>query len=176
MNIRVSAAGESATIWTDERIELLRKLWTEGLSAREIAQQLDCGISRCAVLGKANRLDLAQRAPSRPKLSREQRLARQAELAARRRERQAERRARLRAGRLPPEPIVTVTWPGSLNLPLHEVGPGLCRFPSGEGPYTFCGQPTRKASSYCDHCHQIAYKRPQEKPAKPFIQYGWRAA
>ena len=33
--------------WTDERVELLRKLWSEGLSASQIAAQLG-GVSRNA--------------------------------------------------------------------------------------------------------------------------------
>ncbi|WP_287322701.1 GcrA family cell cycle regulator, partial [Mesorhizobium sp.] len=35
--------------WTDERVELLRKLWSEGLSASQIAAQLG-GVSRNAVI------------------------------------------------------------------------------------------------------------------------------
>ena len=46
--------------WTKERIELLTQLWTEGLSASQIAAELGEGVSRNAVLGKAHRLGLAQ--------------------------------------------------------------------------------------------------------------------
>lgn len=46
--------------WTDERVELLRKLWAEGLSASQIAAQLG-GVSRNAVIGKAHRLKLSGR-------------------------------------------------------------------------------------------------------------------
>ncbi len=48
--------------WTDERIELLKKLWTDGLSASQIAGELG-GITRNAVIGKAHRLGL----PGRPR-------------------------------------------------------------------------------------------------------------
>ena len=52
--------------WTDERVETLKKLWTEGLSASQIAKQLG-GVTRNAVIGKVHRLGLAGRAtPSRP--------------------------------------------------------------------------------------------------------------
>ena len=52
--------------WTEERVSLLRKLWTEGLSASQIAKQLG-GVTRNAVIGKVHRLGLAGRAtPSRP--------------------------------------------------------------------------------------------------------------
>ena len=47
--------------WTDERIELLRKLWSEGLSASQIASELG-QVTRNAVIGKVHRLGLAGRA------------------------------------------------------------------------------------------------------------------
>lgn len=46
--------------WTDERVELLRKLWSEGLSASQIAAQIG-GVSRNAVIGKVHRLKLSGR-------------------------------------------------------------------------------------------------------------------
>ena len=46
--------------WTDERVELLKKLWNEGLSASQIAAQLG-GVSRNAVIGKVHRLKLSGR-------------------------------------------------------------------------------------------------------------------
>ncbi len=48
--------------WTDERVELLRKLWTDGLSASQVAAELGPGITRNAVIGKIHRLGLAERA------------------------------------------------------------------------------------------------------------------
>ena len=55
--------------WTDERVELLKKLWLEGLAASQIAKQLG-GVTRNAVIGKVHRLGLSGRAtpsqPSRP--------------------------------------------------------------------------------------------------------------
>lgn len=47
--------------WTDERVEKLKKLWSEGLSASQIAAQLG-GVSRNAVIGKVHRLSLPGRA------------------------------------------------------------------------------------------------------------------
>ena len=47
--------------WTDERIELLRKLWSEGLSASQIATRIGGGITRNAVIGKVHRLGLEGR-------------------------------------------------------------------------------------------------------------------
>ena len=39
--------------WTDERVELLKKLWADGLSASQIAGELG-GITRNAVIGRAS--------------------------------------------------------------------------------------------------------------------------
>ena len=49
--------------WTDERVESLKKLWGEGLSASQIAAELG-GITRNAVIGKVHRLGLSGRAKS----------------------------------------------------------------------------------------------------------------
>lgn len=48
--------------WTDERVELLKKLWMEGLSASQIAGELGDGVTRNAVIGKVHRLKLSARA------------------------------------------------------------------------------------------------------------------
>lgn len=47
--------------WTDERVELLKKLWSEGLSASQIAGRLGA-VTRNAVIGKVHRLGLSGRA------------------------------------------------------------------------------------------------------------------
>jgi len=46
--------------WTDERVERLKELWAQGMSASEIADELG-DISRNAVIGKAHRLGLSGR-------------------------------------------------------------------------------------------------------------------
>jgi GcrA cell cycle regulator len=47
--------------WNDERVEALKKLWGDGLSASQIAGRLG-GVTRNAVIGKVHRLGLAGRA------------------------------------------------------------------------------------------------------------------
>jgi len=47
--------------WTTERVELLKKLWSEGLSASQIAGRLG-SVTRNAVIGKVHRLGLSGRA------------------------------------------------------------------------------------------------------------------
>ena len=50
--------------WTPEREEKLRELWKKGHSASQIASALG-GTTRNAVIGKAHRLNLEARAPSK---------------------------------------------------------------------------------------------------------------
>ncbi|MFN2306616.1 MAG: GcrA family cell cycle regulator [Paracoccaceae bacterium] len=47
--------------WTDERVETLKKMWSEGQSASQIAKELG-GVTRNAVIGKVHRLGLSNRA------------------------------------------------------------------------------------------------------------------
>jgi len=52
--------------WTDERIERLKKMWSAGATASQIADELG-GVSRNAVIGKAHRLGLdARPSPVKP--------------------------------------------------------------------------------------------------------------
>jgi len=68
--------------WTDERVELLKRLWMEGLSASQIAAELGEGVTRNAVIGKVHRLKLSGRAkptssaprPRKPRSSSSRRL------------------------------------------------------------------------------------------------------
>ena len=48
--------------WTSERVDSLIRLWSQGLSARQIADKLG-GVTRNAVIGKAHRLNLQRGAP-----------------------------------------------------------------------------------------------------------------
>jgi GcrA cell cycle regulator len=52
--------------WTDERVELLKKMWGEGQSASQLAKELG-GVTRNAVIGKVHRLGLSNRATTSTK-------------------------------------------------------------------------------------------------------------
>lgn len=54
----------TASPWTQDRIDRLKTLWLEGVSAERIARDLAHGISRSAVLGKAHRLGLSSGRPT----------------------------------------------------------------------------------------------------------------
>jgi GcrA cell cycle regulator len=51
---------EPSMSWTDERVDLLKKMWLEGRSASQIAKELG-SVTRNAVIGKVHRLGLSSR-------------------------------------------------------------------------------------------------------------------
>ena len=83
--------------WTDERIERLKKMWADGATASQIADELG-GVSRNAVIGKAHRLGLEQRpSPVKPGEEKDKEGRRRAA-------RQAAPRAEAPPPRRPPQP------------------------------------------------------------------------
>ena len=50
---------DTGNVWTDERLEELKKLWAKGLSISQIGEAL--GVSRNAIAGKAHRMGLPKR-------------------------------------------------------------------------------------------------------------------
>jgi GcrA cell cycle regulator len=145
--------------WTDERVETLKKLWLEGLSASQIAKQLG-GVTRNAVIGKVHRLGLSGRAtPSQPQ------------------------RAAFRAPR-PPRPVPPPAIPRRVEaapaaaapppVPMLPEAPGtatvltlgahMCKWPIGDpssDDFTFCGRRVGDGP-YCDDHARVAYQ-PQQK-------------
>jgi GcrA cell cycle regulator len=67
--------------WTDERVQKLQEMWTEGHSAAQIAKVLG-GVTRNAVIGKVHRLGLSNRTGGATKPADEAPAAAQAEAAA----------------------------------------------------------------------------------------------
>ncbi len=51
--------------WTEERVETLKRMWSEGQSASQIAKELG-GVTRNAVIGKVHRLGLSNRVAAPP--------------------------------------------------------------------------------------------------------------
>jgi GcrA cell cycle regulator len=153
--------------WTDERVETLKKLWQDGLSASQIAKQLG-GVTRNAVIGKVHRLGLSGRAapskPARPafKAPRPQRPAAAAPSAPRR---IAEPSAPAPSAEAPaPAPVRYVEEaPGSATV--LTLGAHMCKWPIGDPStegFTFCG---RRATDgpYCGEHARIAYQPAQTK-------------
>ena len=144
--------------WTDERVELLKKLWLDGLSASQIAKQLG-GVTRNAVIGKVHRLGLSGRAtPSQP-----QRTTFKAPRAPR--PAVASQPRRLSEPSLPsaPVPVFYPEQPGSATV--LTLGAHMCKWPIGDPStdgFTFCGRRSNDGP-YCIEHARVAYQPQQKK-------------
>lgn len=151
--------------WTDERVELLRKLWAEGLSASQIATQLG-GVTRNAVIGKVHRLSLSGRAkpassgprPRKPR-STPHRPASHGYLAGN----TALKAHAQPAPRRLPTPIAAehVVVPISLNVSLMALNDAMCKWPIGdpsEEGFHFCGHKNFNGLPYCEYHSRLAYQ------------------
>lgn len=164
--------------WTEQRIEMLRRLWSQGQTASQIAAALG-GVTRNAVIGKAHRLGLTGR-PSPIK--------RDAGGAVVAKRRSNPRRAMasqpkpmmpLQRG-LSPQPQSGGGMQSQAQGPASpapreparnyqparaHAGVKSCSWPVGDPKqpgFHFCGEPSQPGRPYCaHHCHQ-AYQRKSE--------------
>jgi GcrA cell cycle regulator len=145
----------SDTGWTDPRVESLKSLWLEGLSASQVAKQLG-GVTRNAVIGKIHRLGLSGRAAGGNA---------------------APRVRATRAARIAPPPsgqVATATCERTRREPvvLQFEGPGrvssmaglhghICKWPIGDphgAEFSFCGQDAPGDGPYCGDHHRRAHQ------------------
>jgi GcrA cell cycle regulator len=160
--------------WSNERIEQLRSLWHDGLSASQIATHLG-GITRNAVIGKAHRLGLTGRPSpiknrsvgvSRPRPQRRPRV----ELAPTPRAVAAAPIAQPRHVE-PPPPLELEDMPGATILTLTD---RICKWPIGDPrhpDFHFCGRASAEGLPYCAEHARRAYQPParrgeREEPAQ----------
>jgi len=157
--------------WTDERVELLKKLWAEGLSASQIATQLG-GVSRNAVIGKVHRLKLSGRGRTsssapRPKKTASSNGPRPAARTSRqvtttvgatalqaRYDSEPDAHAQVR-------PQQNVVIPIPLKLKLVELGERTCKWPIGDPmheDFAFCGNDVGECGPYCGYHSKLAYQ------------------
>lgn len=150
--------------WSDARIDELKRLYGEHLSAAQIAKQMGGAFSRNAVLGKLHRLGLALPknkggSKDRPPAQRGT-YGRAVRLAA------AKRRAGLLPPRQkpvrtpPPEPIPPPA--AMLLISWDDLTSSSCRWPVGdprEPGFAFCGIPEAEFPTrpYCRYHAQLAY-------------------
>lgn len=149
--------------WTDERVELLKRLWAEGLSASQIASELG-GVTRNAVIGKVHRLSLSGRAKAgggvprarRPRVQREPRSPRTAMIG-----NTALKLHVVAQPRRMPVPIEDVVVPIPLRISILALGEKTCKWPigdPGDEAFSFCGHLPRETSPYCEYHSRMAYQ------------------
>ncbi len=153
--------------WSDERVELLKKLWIDGLSASQIAKQLG-GVTRNAVIGKVHRLGLAGRAtPSRPV----KRIVRTRPVLVAENPVEAKPSEKPKAKQFQPsEPVETISIEEiASNARAHDgeligvldLGANMCKWPIGDPTdpdFGFCGAKSHGNWPYCEHHGMIAYQ------------------
>ena len=119
--------------WTPERVETLRTLHADGLSASDIAAQLG-GVSRNAVIGKKSRLGLVSNQPVAIRTSPVKRV----------------RKPKVSVMSYAPvwqkpspmlcEPVAIEDDIPSDPVTFAELRNDQCKFPYGDRDYTFCGK------------------------------------
>ncbi len=152
--------------WTDERVELLKKLWADGLSASQIAAELG-GITRNAVIGKVHRLGLSGRAKSPSSASPRPRKPRQTHMlrvrpAIRGNTALAHAYAYDLDADAEPELEENII-PMGQRRNLLELNENTCRWPVGDpaGPdFFFCGAQPIAGHPYCSYHVRVAYQPP----------------
>ncbi len=162
--------------WTEDRVELLAKLWAEGLSASQVAKQLG-GVTRNAVIGKVHRLGLSGRAkPSRPTKRKPRTTAAKSRAVTPR----TPRAPRRPAAPPPPVPIEAKPLPSGEFATIMTITDHLCKWPLGDpstAEFRFCGRGTDKAEPYCKAHAQLAYQPARRRgvPARAISQTHRRA-
>ena len=126
--------------WTPEKEEKLKELCKKGLTASQISKELG-DTSRNAVIGKAHRLNLEARAPSK-KRSGPASVSTKSQAATAGRGRKSKFKSLLLDKNFEPENPKT----------LEELSDETCRWPIGhpdETNFYFCGRKPIKDCSYC---------------------------
>ena len=150
--------------WTDERVEMLKKLWADGLSASQIAAELG-GITRNAVIGKVHRLGLSGRAKSPSSAvprARKPRTHSQMLRVARPAMRGNTALAHAYEYEVESEPeLVDNVIPIGQRRTLLELTEATCRWPIGDPGSTdffFCGGQSLTNLPYCAYHSRVAYQ------------------
>ena len=127
--------------WTQEKDEKLKQLWEKWHTASQIAEILG-DTTRNAVIGKAHRLKLAARAPSKKSQSTRKEVA----SGEHKGEKQISRKSRFKSL------LLDKNFEPENPKKLEELGDRNCRWPIGhpdqEGFY-FCGRSPIEGFSYC---------------------------
>ena len=126
--------------WTDEKVEKLKELWTKGHTASQIAQVLG-DTTRNAVIGKAHRLDLEARAPSK-----QSGLSTSRENKAVRRPAPTSRKAKFQSI------LLDKNFEPENPKSLEDLTDATCKWPIGhpnEESFYFCGRKPEGEFPYC---------------------------
>jgi GcrA cell cycle regulator len=167
----ICGLSEAGMEWTEQRIEMLRRLWGQGQTASQIASALG-GVTRNAVIGKAHRLGLTgrpspiKRDASGNSIPKRRPTPRRVMVA------QAKSMMPLQRSLQQPQSSAPEAVPSAPREPVRNYPPARahggtksCSWPMGDpkqAGFHFCGEPSEPGRPYCaSHCHQ-AYQRKSE--------------
>ena len=153
--------------WNDERVELLKKFWAEGLSASQIASKMG-GVTRNAVIGKVHRLGLSGRAtPAKPQRGCDADYEIEEQPAA------SHARTEIEALIVEPEFVAPAVLSSGDMATVATLKGNMCKWPIGDpakDDFHFCGQSAPTGKPYCAYHAQMAFQpaqRRQERTASP---------
>jgi GcrA cell cycle regulator len=159
--------------WNDERVEMLKKMWAEGMSASQIAGELANGITRNAVIGKVHRLGLSGRVKAPSPVQSRPRPQVRAHRNSTPRASQPIIRGNTALAFAPrvheapaPRPIEEVLIPMCEPVTIMELRETMCRWPVGDpatSEFRYCGGPSNIGESYCGYHSRIAYQPAQDR-------------
>jgi GcrA cell cycle regulator len=166
----IARAGELRMAWNDERVDLLKKLWSDGLSASQIAGRLG-GVTRNAVIGKVHRLGLSGRATtSRMKSHRPRARAQSTRRLMKPRFANIGNPAlrQLYLGDTEPytPPAEELVIPLNERKSIQTLTEVSCRWPIGDpqlADFHFCGRNKITGLPYCDFHARRAFQPPQPR-------------
>jgi GcrA cell cycle regulator len=144
---RTLAARTHGTGWTQERTDLLVKLWKEGASASQIAMRLG-DVTRNAVLGKLNRMGV-ERPCGPPQIRSKSTIQKRKAQKPKPAPRPQQLTQVLARWALGPEPVAVDACKGVQCLKDQD-----CRWPIGDPRkpgFHFCGHERVPGASYCEH-------------------------
>ena len=127
--------------WTDEKVEKLKDLWSKGHTASEIAEILG-DTTRNAVIGKAHRLNLEARAPSKQSSSSEK----QDTKVVRKTQQPMSRKSKFKSI------LLDKNFEPEKPTSLEGLTDSTCRWPIGhpdEEKFYFCGRKPIEDFPYC---------------------------
>lgn len=153
--------------WTDERVETLKKLWQDGLSASQIAAELG-GVTRNAVIGKVHRLGLSGRGQPTSSIKRQRRTH---PTGMRRTRAVSIGNLALKANLdLLPDaelaPRRNVVVPIARKLSIFQLNEHTCKWPigdPGQEDFHFCGHDSLENLPYCEYHAGVAYQAPEPR-------------
>jgi GcrA cell cycle regulator len=155
--------------WNDERVDVLKKLWADGLSASQIAGRLG-GVTRNAVIGKVHRLGLSGRATTSRMKSHRPRVRVQSAKRLMKQRMPNTGNLAFRNLYLSDEPFVPPAE--ELVIPLGErkyiqtLTEACCRWPIGDpqqAEFHFCGKKKIPGLPYCEVHARRAFQPPQAR-------------